>query len=355
MAEKNLDELRKEIDGINLDLVRLLNRRASVAQEIGRAKKGGSVYDPAREAVVVKKVLENNEGPLSSAALTAIIKEVIAACRAIQEPLRVAYLGPEGTYSEEAARKQCGAACEYVPCETIDEALRSAESGRADVVVLPIENSTEGAVNRTLDLLLQTPLQICSEVMLPIHHQLLSKAGAINEITEVCAHPQALAQCRGWLATHLPGVKQIPTASNAAAAKVAAQNTSAAAIAGKQASERYGLGILRRNIEDDPSNTTRFVLLGKLPSTPTGKDKTSLIWSVANEAGTLEAALAILSKYGINMVKLESRPSKENVWDYNFYVDIDGHRQDEAVAKALRELKKQLKLVKVLGSYPKAG
>jgi chorismate mutase/prephenate dehydratase len=352
---KDLENLRKEIDAINQELVVLLNKRAQVAQEIGKAKKGGPIYDPAREAQVIKKVVEGNKGPLSDEALTAIIKEVIAACRAIQEPLRVAYLGPEGTYSEEAARKHCGGASTYVSTDSIDEALRAAESGQAHVAVLPIENSTEGAVNRTLDLLLQTSLQICAEITLPIHHQLLGKAVAFEDIAEVCAHPQALAQCRGWLATHLPGVKQTPAASNAAAARVAAQNPTVAAIAGKQAAERYELPILQANIEDDPTNTTRFVVLGKNPTAPTGSDKTSLIWSVANEAGTLESALAVLSKNGVNMVKLESRPSKETKWDYVFYVDIDGHQQDEAVAKALRELQKQLKLVKVLGSYPKAG
>lgn len=355
MAAKDLAELRKEIDEVNQELVDLLNKRATIAQEIGKAKKGAPVYDPARETEVIKKVVESNRGPLSNHALTAIIKEIIAACRAIQEPLRVAYLGPEGTYSEEAARKQCGGASEYISCESIDEAIRAAESGQSDIAVVPIENSTEGAVNRTLDLLLRTPLQISGEIMLPIHHQLLSKTTALSEITEVSAHPQALAQCRSWLATHLPGVKQTPATSNAAAAKLAAQNPSVAAIAGKQAAARYELPILQSNIEDDPTNTTRFVVLGKSSAGSTGNDKTSLIWSVANEAGTLEAALAILSKNGINMVKLESRPSKESVWEYVFYVDIDGHQQEEVVAKALRELQKQLKLVKVLGSYPKAG
>jgi chorismate mutase/prephenate dehydratase len=355
MAEQDLNELRKEIDEINQELVGLLNRRALVAQQIGKAKKGGPVYDPAREAEVIKKVLAVNDGPLDNEALTAIFKEVIAACRAIQEPLRVAYLGPEGTYSEEAARKQCGGSCVYVSCESIDEVLRAAESRRADVAVVPIENSTEGAVNRTLDLLLGTSLQICGEIMLPIHHQLLSKATALEDITEVCAHPQALAQCRAWLAAHLPGVKQTPTTSNAAAAKIAAQDPSVAAIAGKQAADRYQIPILHANIEDDATNTTRFVTLGKTSGAPSGSDKTSLIWSVANEAGTLEAALGILSRNDINMVKLESRPSKESVWEYVFYVDIDGHQQEEAVTKALHELTKQLKLVKVLGSYPRAG
>lgn len=355
MTDKSLEALRQEIDDINQALIRLLNKRARVAQEIGKAKKGGPIYDPAREAEVVKRVIASNNGPLSDDALTAIIKEVIAACRAIQEPLRVAYLGPEGTYSEEAARKQCGVSSAYIPCESIDEALRTAESGQADVSVLPIENSTEGAVNRTLDLLLQTPLQICGELALPIHHQLLSKAAALEDITEVCAHPQALAQSRNWLATHLPGVKQTPTASNAAAARIAQKSSKVAAIAGKQAAERYELPILQSNIEDDPTNATRFVVLGKHSSTPTGSDKTSLIWSVANESGALYDALAVLSRNHVNMIKLESRPSKESTWDYVFYVDIDGHQHDEVVAKALRELRKQLKLVKVLGSYPKAG
>jgi chorismate mutase/prephenate dehydratase len=355
MSDTKLDELRQDVDDINRELVALLNKRAKIAQQIGRAKKGAPIYDPARESAVLSKVVGANEGPLSGEAIKGIFKEIIAACRAIQQPLRVAYLGPQGTYSEEAARSQCGSACEYLAAETIDEAVGMVEGGRADLAVVPIENSTEGAVNRTLDLLLASELKICGEVMLPVRHQLISSAQKIDDITEVHAHPQALAQCRGWLAVKLPGARQVPAPSNAAAVQIAAKDGSLAAIAGVKAAEHYGLPILCQDIQDDSANATRFVVLGTAPAGRTDNDKTSLIWSVANQPGALAGALTILAAKNINMVKLESRPSKESKWEYVFYVDIDGHEQDELVAQALQELAKQLKLVKVIGSYPKAG
>ncbi|HEU4914462.1 MAG TPA: prephenate dehydratase [Candidatus Saccharimonadales bacterium] len=355
MTDKGLDELRSEVDRINQDLVELLNKRAKVAKQIGKAKQGAPVYDPAREAAVLRSVAAANQGPLSDDAVKGIFKEVIAACRAIQQPPRVAYLGPGGTYCEEAARRQCGYACQYLPAATIDEAVALAETDQADAAVVPIENSTEGAVNRTLDILLTSGLKICGEIALPIRHQLITNAKALEGITEVCAHPQALAQCRAWLAGHLPGAKQTPVASNAAAVQIASQRPEVAAIAGAKAAEYYGLPILHPDIHDDTCNTTRFVVLGKAAASPTGNDKTSLVWSVANRPGALLEALAVLSERRINMVKLESRPAKDGRWEYVFYVDVEGHAQDEPLAQALRQLEKQLKLVKVLGSYPKAG
>ena len=348
-----LQKLREDINTINDELVRLLNKRAEVAIEIGRAKQGAAIYDPVREQAVLDAVVASNEGPLADRPIQAIFKEIIAACRAIQEPLSVAYLGPEGTYSEEAARRQCGTTCQFMPYDSIDDAVRAVEAGNSTIAVVPIENSTEGSVNRTLDLLQNTSLHISGEVLLPIHHQLLSKASSLRGITAVSAHPQALAQCREWLTKHLPGVSLIAASSNAAAAKAATKDSKLAAIAGKAAADTYNLPVLAANIEDDATNTTRFVVLGRQLSSPSGNDKTSLIWTVANRPGSLQQALAVLAAEGVNMVKLESRPAGGGTWDYSFYVDIDGHETDKAVAKALDKLRDQSVVVKVLGSYPK--
>lgn len=351
---KSLQSVRKQIDATDEQIVILLTKRAKLAQQVGIIKGDGPKYHPAREAEVLKCVSAQNTGPLPDAALRGIFTEIIAACRAIQKPLTVAYLGPEGTYSEEAARLQCGAASVYMPYGTIDETVRAAEAAQVDVAIVPIENTSEGAVNRTLDILLDTPLQIQAEILLPVRHQLLGKARNLEDIHEIHAHPQALAQCREWLAVHVPHAQQVAVPSNAIAAQIAGKNPEVAAIAGKRAAEWYKLPILAGNIEDDPNNTTRFIVLGTALNTPTGNDKTSLVWSVANQPGALQKALSILSDNNINMVKLESRPARNSPWEYMFYVDIEGHQDDPVVARAVMALCAQLQLVKVLGSYPRA-
>ncbi len=351
---QQLTHLREQIDGIDRQIVGLLNQRAAIAREVGASKQGQAVYRPAREAEVLQHVLAASDDSLGDEALAAIYREIIAACRNLQQPLRVAYLGPEGTYSEEAARQHYGSTSEYLSADSIDETVHVAEKGGADIAVVPVENSTEGAVGRTLDLLLETPLQINGEAFLPIHHQLLTHAANEQQVTEIVAHPQALAQCRAWLDAHVPTAKRTAATSNGEAARLATNNSAMAAIASRRASHIYKVPILAENIEDDPRNTTRFLALGTTEPTPTGHDKTSLVCSTANEPGALHALLDIFAQHGINIVKLESRPAQHKVWDYVFYMDIDGHRLDAPVATALQQLEKHTRFMKIMGSYPKA-
>lgn len=348
-----LQNLRKEIDDIDGQIVQLLNKRAKIAQAVGQAKPGGTKFSPAREAQVIGNVRKANTGPFSEESLVAVYREIISCCLALEQPMRASFLGPAGTYSEEAARNRFGSAAKLLPCATLDEALATAEKQKADVAVLPVENSTEGAVNRTLDLLLETPLQIIGEMDLSIHHQLLSRANKLEDITTVAAHPQALAQCHDWLQKNLPHAKQVAMDSNAQAAQAAQTKPHMAAIAGKLAARQYDLPALATNIEDDSANTTRFLVLGSVPVTATGRDKTSLICSVPNRPGALGELITILSSAGVNMTKLASRPSPTGIWDYVFYIDIDGHKDDASVARALGGLNKHASFVKVLGSYPK--
>lgn len=352
--ENDLQNLRKEIDTANKELVELLSKRARIAQQIGAAKKSSEIYRPEREAQVLVNVLAQNGGPLSDAALAGIFKEIIGACRNLERRLRVAYLGPEGTYSEEAAIQFAGRSSDFVPCAAIEDAVQLVQRGEADIAVIPVENSTEGAINRTLDILLETDLNINGEILLPIHHQLLSKQTKLQDVQEVLAHPQALAQCRQWLAVHLPHAKQIPAASNAEAVRLAAGHDSKAAIAGARAADMYKLPVLRANIEDSAANTTRFLVLGQQDVPLTSKDKTSLVCSVPNRTGSLHELLGIFARHGINLTKLESRPASSAKWDYVFFIDFDGHQTEKNVAAALDAVRKQATMVKVLGSYPKA-
>lgn len=356
MTTQQLTDLRQRIDKLDANIVRLMDERARVAREVGRAKgKNGPIYQPAREAQVLKQIVEASDGSMPVAALQAIYKEIIASCRNIQRPLRVAYLGPEGTYTEEAARMHCGATSEYISCRSIAEVVQTVEVGRADVAVVPVENSTEGPVNQTLDLLQQVQLHIGGEILLSIHHQLLSHAPSLNNITEVAAHPQALAQCASWLQVHLPLAKQVPQSSNAAAAQYASKHPTVAAIASVRAAATYDLPILAANIEDAANNTTRFIVLSHDTPLPSGNDKTSLVCSVPNTPGSLGRLLSVLSEASINMTKLESRPARNVAWDYVFFIDIDGHQNDRVTADALQKLEEQAAYVTILGSYPKAA
>lgn len=352
--DKELKKHRDQIDAIDDQLLKLVSERAQHARTIGEIKGGGSIYRPEREAQVLRRLLEQNPGPLSDEAVTAIFRTVMSNCRALEKALAVAFLGPLGTYSEEAAIKQFGGLSNPIQCASIDEVFRLVEAGKADYGVVPVENSTEGAIGRTLDLLLASPLQVCGEVDLPVHHNLLAKEGDKSDIRKVYSHAQSLAQCHEWLNANLPHAERQAVASNAEATRMAAEGTGVAAIASRRAGEIYGLNLLADSIEDDPRNTTRFLVIANHDVAPSGRDKTSLAMSVRNVPGAVAELLAPLAQNEVSMTKLESRPAHAGLWEYVFFVDIEGHRQDPSVAKALATLEQKSSFLKVLGSYPVA-
>jgi chorismate mutase/prephenate dehydratase len=287
-----------------------------------------------------------------------VFREVISACRGLEQAIRVAYLGPQGTFSEQAVRRHFGGGVEALPGAVIDEVFRRCESGDAQFAVVPVENSTEGAVGRSLDLLVVTPLKICGEVELRVQQNLMVKSGDAAAVQRVYSHAQSLAQCSAWLNQHLPRAERVPVASNAEAAERAGREAGAAAIAGEAAAERYGLRVLARAIEDDPNNTTRFLVLGALEPAPTGRDRTSLVMSAENKPGAVHALLTPLAANGVSMTRIESRPARamrSALWEYLFFIDLEGHARDERVAAALAELRRKAPFLKVLGSYPAAG
>ncbi|MCU0804643.1 MAG: prephenate dehydratase [Burkholderiales bacterium] len=345
---------RTEIDALDAEIVARLARRAELAREIGKLKGDGPAYRPEREADVLRRVTGANPGPLPAESVGRIFTEIMSACRALEEPLAVAFLGPEGTFSEMAVRKQFGHAVRSAACGTIDEVFRQAETGAAHYAVVPVENSTEGAVGRTLDLMLSTPLRICAEVVLRVHQNAMRKGGSLAGVGRVYSHAQSLGQCQGWLARTLPGAARVPVASNAEAARLAASEADACAIGPALAAERYGLDILAANIEDEPNNLTRFLVLGRQDCAPTGADHTSLVMSAPNRPGAVHALLTPLAKHGVSMSRIESRPSRIGTWEYMFFVDLLGHQRDPAVAAALGELQGLAPFLKVLGSYPAA-
>ncbi|CAG0940338.1 chorismate mutase / prephenate dehydratase [Gallionellaceae bacterium] len=349
-----LKQCREQIDRIDGDLLKLLNQRATLAQQIGHLKGEDAVLRPEREAQVLQRLVSANAGPLPKESITALFTEVMSHCRALEAPLAVAYLGPPGTFSEAALRKRFGHACHGVPCASIDEVFREVESGGANYGVVPVENSSEGAVGRTLDLLLQSPLKVCGEVMLPVHQCLLSLEDDFSSIKRVFSHPQSLGQCQGWLNTHLPNAERVPVSSNAEAAAMAAGQQQSAALAGMQAAEHYSVPVRAENIEDDPRNTTRFLVIGNQDVAASGRDKTSLIMSAPNRPGAVHDLLTPLARHGVSMTKFESRPARSGLWEYVFFMDIEGHQSDAKVATALAELKQAAAFVKVLGSYPVA-
>jgi chorismate mutase/prephenate dehydratase len=329
-----------------------VNERAKLAREIGSLKQGGPIYRPEREAQILRRLIENNAGPLSSEAITAIFRSVMSNCRALEKELTVAFLGPLGTFSEEAANKQFGGLSASVQCATIDEVFRMVETDRVDYGVVPVENSTEGAVGRTLDLLMATSLNICGEIELPVHHNLLFKGTEKGRIRKLYSHVQSLSQCHEWLNQNLPGVERQAVASNAEAARLAATENGAAAVASRRAAELFDLQLVAENIEDDPKNTTRFLVLATHDVAPSGKDKTSLVLATRNVPGAMVELLTPLAEHQVSMTKLESRPSRMGMWEYVFFVDIEGHHQDASVASALAELQQKSSWLKVLGSYP---
>ncbi|MDE2365647.1 MAG: prephenate dehydratase [Betaproteobacteria bacterium] len=349
-----LKYLRDRIDVIDSELLGLMSERAGIAREIGQIK-NGMAYRPEREAQVLARLCQLNPGPLTNAHVVRLFTEIMSLCRSMEEPLTVAYLGPQGTFSEEATLKRFGSVVTTLPCTSIDDVFRKVESGGAGYGVVPVENSTEGAVGRTLDLLLQTPLKVCGEIALPIHQHLLALHRDLTRIKKIYSHPQSFSQCHEWLNVNLPhltGEARINAASNADAARLASMDENAAAVAGKKAGEVFGLTVYATNIEDDPNNTTRFLVIGAQDVAASGKDKTSLAMSARNRPGAIHELLAPLAEHGVSMSRLESRPSRAGLWEYVFFVDIEGHQRDVKVAQALQELKAKAAFLKVLGSYP---
>jgi chorismate mutase/prephenate dehydratase len=350
---EELARRRAAIDALDRDLLRIVSERARHAQSIGSLK-SGPAYRPEREAQVLRRVVEMNGGPLSGEAVAGVFREIVSACRALERRVSVAYLGPPGTYSHGAVARHFGDSVSAEPCATIDEVFRAAEAGRTDHAVVPVENSTEGAVGRTLDLMAQTPLIIVGEIKLRIRQNLLGRGLALTQVTRVYSHAQSLAQCVQWLAQHLPGAARVAVASNAEAARLAAAETGAAAIAGDAAAKIYGLEVVAAHIEDEPNNTTRFWVLGRHPAGPSGRDETSLVMSAKNQPGAVHALLEPFAKHGVSMSRLESRPARTGLWEYLFFVDLEGHQSDPPVAAALAELKSRAPFLKILGSYPAA-
>ena len=350
----SLNEHRAAIDALDREILALLNERAKHAQEIGALKGGAAAYRPERETQVLRGLHAANTGPLPNEAVTGVFREVMSACRALEQTLRIAYLGPAGTFSHAAVTKHFGTFVDAVPFATFDDVFRGVDSGQADYAVVPVENSTEGAVGRTMDLMVATDLSICGEVKLRVAQNLLSNAGSIGAVTRVYSHGQSLAQCVQWLAQHLPGVPRIAVASNAEAARLAANEAGAAAIAGENAGAIYGLATLAPHIEDEANNTTRFWVLGRQQVGPSGRDETSLVMSCPNRPGAVHALLEPFARHGVSMSRFESRPARTGRWEYLFFVDVVGHRDDAPVAAALAELARIAPFLKLLGSYPAA-
>ena len=354
--DQRLAPLRAQIDAIDQELLELISKRAKAAQEVGHIKNESSapIFRPERENQVIQNVLQKNPGPLLADGLASIWREIMSACRALESKQTIAYLGPTGTFSEQAAHQFFGQSISGLPCVSLDEVFKAVEKGAATFGVVPVENSSEGAVSRTLDLLLESPLQISGEVVLPIRHHLLTKHGNLDGVKTVCAHAQALAQCQQWLSVHAPQLQRQAVSSNAEAARMASKDSSIAAIAGEPAQLAYGLQIVAAQIQDDPNNRTRFVVIGQYACQPCGQDQTSLVLSVANQPGAVHHLLGPLAKHGVSMTRFESRPARKGSWEYHFYIDIEGHTSDAKVATAIAELKTIAAFYKNLGSYPRA-
>jgi chorismate mutase / prephenate dehydratase len=353
MTDK-LKDLRQKIDNVDARLVKLVSERARLVRQVGDVKAGATVYRPEREAQILRRVAELNPGPLPDRALQRVYTEVVSACRSLEDEMTIAFLGPEGTFSQEAAIKHFGGQVPLVASASIDEVFRRVETGAAGYAVVPVENSTEGAVGRTLDLLLATQMRVCGEVMLRVRQCLMNRSGRMNAIRKLYSHTQSLAQCQRWLARNLPHAEQVAVVSNAEAARLASKEASAGAIASKTAADLYGLRVVARNIQDDSNNTTRFLVLGGHDAEPSGRDKTSLILSTRNVPGAMHELLTPLAENRVSMTRFESRPARTGTWEYVFYVDIEGHSREPHVSRALGALERKSSLFKNLGSYPAA-
>ncbi len=355
-----LQQIREQIDSVDAQIHALINARARLAQQVGisKHKEGHTVdfYRPEREAQVLRQAVARNEGPLRDEEILRLFREIMSACLAQEHPLKVAFLGPEGTFTQAAVLKHFGHSVRALSLPSIDEVFQEVQAATADFGVVPIENSSEGTVNNTLDRFLSTSLHICGEVELRIHHYLIGRMKGFEDVVRICAHPQALGQCRGWLDEHLPNVERVPVSSNAEGARRARDERGTAAIASDTAAEIYGLEILAPKIEDSPDNTTRFLVIGRKLLRPSGADKTTILLSPGDgdASGALLRLLEPLAAQGVSMTRIESRPSRKRKWHYVFFIDIEGHAEDVAVAKALAALEKRASLFRVLGSYPRA-
>jgi chorismate mutase / prephenate dehydratase len=356
----DLEKVRARIDAVDEAIHGLISERARLAQAVGISKAAGGravdFYRPEREAQVLRRARARNSGPLRDTEVLRLFREIMSACLAQQEPLKVAFLGPEGTFSQTAVLNHFGHSVRALPLSSIDEVFHEVEAASADFGVVPIENSTEGTVNHTLDRFLSSPLKICGEVELRIRQHLMGAMGTLGRIVRVCSHPQSLAQCREWLEEHLPGVEQVAVASNAEGARRARDEKGTAAIAGETAAEVYGLKVLAAEIEDRADNTTRFLVLGRKLFAPSGEDRTTLLVSVlhTDAPGALHRLLEPLARHRVSLTRIESRPSRRRKWDYVFFIDFEGHAEDRRVAAALAALKKRASLFRILGSYPRA-
>ena len=355
----SLEVVRARIDAIDREIARLLNERAAGATQVARIKAAENTdespvfYRPEREAQILKRVMAENTGPLPDRDLWRLFREIISCCLSLEQPLTVAYLGPPGTYTEAAAVKHFGHFALTRAQNSIDEVFHEVESRAAHCGVVPVENSTEGMVNHTLDCFMASRLRICGEVKLPINHAFMSLEKP-DAVTTVYSHEQSLAQCRRWLDRHYPNIARTPMVSNAEAARVAARTEGAAAIAGEMAAERYGLRVIANNIEDETDNETRFLVIGDQTVGPSGKDKTSLLVSTRNESGALYRILEPFRRHGVNLSRIETRPSRVSNWSYIFFIDFDGHEETEGIATMLDEVRSVATEVRSLGSYPQA-
>ncbi|TBR06722.1 MAG: prephenate dehydratase [Lysobacter sp.] len=357
-SPEELSRLRERIDAIDRDIQSLIGERARFAGQVGRAKgalaRAVDYYRPEREAQVLRRVVDRNDGPLGNAVLVRVFREIMSACLAQQEPLKVGYLGPEGTHSQQAALKHFGHSVKELPLASIEEVFQEVEAGNADFGVVPVENSTQGTIQSTLDMFLSSGVRVCGEVELRVHQHLLSRSGRIEDIERVYSHPQSFAQCRAWLRTNLPGIEMLPVVSNANAARRARNADDAAAIAGISAASVYGLKAVAGPIEDRPDNTTRFLVLGRELFSPSGNDRTSLLVFIKDQPGALYSVLEPFARNGLSMTRIESRPGHAGPWQYAFFIDINGHVHEAAMERALSGLDDFAQEVRVLGSYPVA-
>lgn len=357
MSDLNLKNLRDKIDQIDDQILQLLNSRAQVVLEVGRAKAGESreFYVPSRERAIFERLQASNSGPFPNESVCRVFREIISASLSLEMPMKVAFLGPQSTFTHVAAMEQFGLSAQLVPQKSIPAVFEEVERGRANYGVVPVENSTEGVVNHTLDMFISSELQVIAEILLEISHDLLSQTGKLEQVGKVVSHPQALAQCRRWLDDNLPDIPQMDLSSTAAAAQMAAEDESVAAIASQAAARQYGLQVVKGKIEDNPNNFTRFLVIGHKRPDSSGRDKTSIMFSVHDEPGILYRMLEPFSKRDINLVKIESRPMKQKAWEYIFFLDLVGHAEDEMIAAAIAELRSHCHFLKILGSYPIAG
>jgi chorismate mutase/prephenate dehydratase len=348
-----IPEHRKAIDKLDAQVVKLLNERTKHVLAIGEIKRKASeeIYAPHRERAVFQRVCKMNQGPMTNESLRAIYREIMSSALSLEKSMTVAYLGPEATFTHQAAIRRFGSSLRYSAQKTIADVFAEVSKNRADYGVVPVENSTEGVVTHTLDMFVDSDLKIVAQIILPVQQCLLSN-GRRSQIKKLFAHPQSLAQCRGWVQNNLSRVEIIETSSNARSAEFAAKERDSAAIAGLLAAEKYGLRVLEYDIQDNAANATRFLVLGRQCSPPVGKDRTSLMISITDKVGALHHALAAFRRYRINLTKIESRPSKRKAWEYFFFIDCDGHVHDTKVAKAITFLEQECSFVKVLGSYP---